>query len=101
MSERAKPMMLPPNWVRRVRPADMEALKALAAQDNHSIIAATHVFEKHGSLVGYASVGSVMLVLPWFDTRQCHAEDSIYYGNHIENMVADSGAELKIGRAHV
>jgi hypothetical protein len=85
--------MLPPNWVRPVTPEDLPALEDQAAQDRHSVIAPTHLFLKHGQPVGYASVGAIMLVLPWFDTRKCMPRDSYFYVNMLENLVAASAAD--------
>lgn len=82
-----------PNWVRRIRADELPALEAQAKSDgNHAIIGATHIFLKHGEPAGYASIGSIALILPWFDTRLCHAKDTIYFGNSMENIAAMAGA---------
>lgn len=77
-------------WMRPIRDCEREKLAALAHSDNHALIAPTHVFVKNGELIGYASVGSVPLILPWFDTRRCKAVDSLYFINQLENLTANA-----------
>lgn len=77
-------------WLRPVRREELGRLATLAERDNHALIAPTHVFEKGSELVGYASIGLVPLVLPWFDTQRCKAADSLYYINQMENLVANA-----------
>lgn len=77
-------------WLRPIRDREAEVLAPLAKADNHALIAPTHVFVKGAELIGYASVGMVPLVLPWFDTRRCKAADSLYFINQMENLVANA-----------
>lgn len=76
-------------WLRPVQEEDYPKLKQLAAADGHELIAPTHVFLKDGEIIGCASIASVALVLPWFDTTKCKARDSLYYINQMENLVAN------------
>lgn len=75
-------------WVRPVRHEDNDVLVALANQDQHAVIAPTHVFVSRGEVVGYVSVGAVPLVLPYFHTTKCQVRDSLYFINHVENLIA-------------
>ena len=86
--------MEPQRWLRPARAEELPALRAAALADNHEIIAPTHVFEKRGEIVGYASLGSVPLVLPWFHTKKCKAADTLYLINQLENLSANSGQKL-------
>lgn len=90
----AKPPMQPANWVRPVTDSDLPQLERLALQDNHALIRPTHVFLKHDEIVGYVSLAAVALVLPWFDSRQCHADDSFYFGNMVENLAQMHGHDV-------
>jgi hypothetical protein len=82
----------PTHWLRRVQPGDMQELTELAHSDQHEVIAPTHVCLKEGRLVGYASLGAVALVLPWFHTAKCTARDSLYFINQGENVMANAFA---------
>lgn len=77
-------------WLRPVREREPEVLAALAKADQHALIAPTHVFVKNGELIGYASLGVVPMILPWFDTRKCKAADSLYFINQLENLAANA-----------
>lgn len=78
----------PRRWLRPVSLQELPALQQQAEQDHHALIAPTHVFVKQNEPVGYASIASVPLVLPWFDTRKCQAADSLYFINVMENLSA-------------
>jgi hypothetical protein len=75
--------------MRPVSLRDVVDLQEHAKADRHEVIAPTHVFVKRGELVGYASVGVVPLMLPWFDTKRCKAADSLYFINVMENLAAE------------
>ena len=55
----------------------IEALRAAAADDNHGVVAPTHVMVKGGEVVGYLSLGAMPTVHLWFDSKQAHASDSL------------------------
>lgn len=76
-------------WMRPVRPEDMPKLRELAQADGHAVLHPTHVFLKDGEIVGCASVVNIPMVLPWFSTEKCHARDSKYFINQMENFVAN------------
>lgn len=78
-------------WLRPLRDANERAeLERLAHEDNHATIEPTHVFVKGSELVGYASIGAIPLVLPWFSTRKCKTRDSLYFINQMENFLANA-----------
>lgn len=79
----------PRHWMRPIQPHDLEVLHERAREDRHEVIAPTHVFTKEGEIVGCVSIGAVPLMLPWFHTRLCHARDSVYYINQMENLAAN------------
>jgi hypothetical protein len=76
-------------WLRPLQAADLPVLEALAAADNHAVIHPTHVFVKHGEIVGCVSLMNIALVLPWFHTEKCTARDSLYFINQLENLTAN------------
>lgn len=76
-------------WMRKIRVGEVGGLAKRAKADNHELVAPSHVFVKHGELVGYASIAQVPLILPWFDTRKCKAADSLYFINQVENLIAE------------
>lgn len=75
-------------WLREVRPEEIETLRRLAEDDNHVLLAASHVFLKGDQPVGYASLANIPLVLPWFHTTRCKPADSLYFINQMENLLA-------------
>lgn len=79
----------PAQWVRQIQPDDFPVLEAVATADNHSVVAPTHVFLKHGQVAGYASVGNVPLVITYFDPS-CRARDSLYFINQLELLVGNA-----------
>jgi hypothetical protein len=76
-------------WMRKIRTEEIEALRDLAQDDKHEVIAPSHVFIKGGEIVGYASIAQVPMVLPWFHTTRCHPADSHYFINQVENLIAE------------
>lgn len=77
------------HWMRPIEEDDWKVLRELAGADNHEVIAPTHVFVKDGQIVGCASIGAVVLLLPWFHTQKCGARDSLYFINQMENLLAN------------
>jgi hypothetical protein len=88
MAPASEPVLGDVPWMRMARESDLPELQSLAENDAHALICPTHVFLKDGKLVGCASVASVPLVLPWFHTERCHARDSRYFINQMENLLA-------------
>lgn len=71
--------------------ADFHAVHVAAEADQHRVIAATHMVEKHGQVVGYCSLGAATPMLVWLDTQQVQARDSLYLLNMAENIAANAG----------
>jgi len=71
--------------------ADFHAVHVAAEADQHQVIAATHMAEKHGQVIGYASIGAVTPMLVWVSTKQVQARDSLYLLNMAENIAANAG----------
>lgn len=82
-------------WVRRVRDEqDQQRLKAVAATDGHQVVAASHVVEREGEIVGYASLGRIHLLNVWVHSRAVRARESLALLNLAENLAAEMGQEL-------
>jgi len=75
-------------WMRPVRAEDIPVLEALAAQDGHSVVLPSHVFEKGGEIVGCISLGRAVFTLPWFHSERCQVRDTLYFVNQAENLAA-------------
>jgi hypothetical protein len=57
--------------------AQIEAVKAAAAADNHTVLAPTHLMLKGEKLLGYLSIAGLPNVHAWFDSKHPHALDSL------------------------
>lgn len=67
--------------LRRFQAADLRPLLTAAAADQHHVATPTHVLERDGKILGYGSIGKVMLISGWTaeavtdeDSRQCLEE---------------------------
>lgn len=77
-----------------IRPIDarqVALLERLAREDNHGVLAPTHVITKSGEIVGYFSVMGVPHVACWLSTKAMNARDSFTALNAVENQVALAG----------
>lgn len=80
--------------VRAIRTeAELAAVRAAAAADAHGVVAATHLVTKGGEVVGYGSIGGLMLLNVWVATGQVRARESAYLLNLAENIARDRGAK--------
>lgn len=73
---------------------DLDELRQLedhAAEDNHIVIGASHVFRKEGEIVGYCSVGHT--IHWWMHTAKCGARDSISAITQMEAILRDRGIQ--------
>lgn len=68
-----------------------EALAAAAKEDAHSVVGATHVITKRGQIVGYASIGSILMLNTWVHSKKVDARDSLEMLNMCENVAAALG----------
>lgn len=78
----------------RVRPItqpEIEVVTKLGLEDDHGIIAPTHVVSDGDVLLGCFSVGSVPLVLPWLDTRLASRFRSAKAFEQVETALRVSG----------
>jgi len=73
------------------RNALVQNLKHAAAQDNHTVIAPTHVVTKGGQIVGYGSLGGMPTLHVWLDSKQVHAVESLRLLETIEAVAASQG----------
>ena len=71
---------------------ELVKLNTEAGWDDHTPILPTHVFDKAGEVVGYASVGALTAVNTWFHSEKMKARDSISAISALENMVRLAGA---------
>jgi Xaa-Pro aminopeptidase len=79
--------------IRPVRSAEeLQALEKAAAADDHTVIAATHLITKGKEIVGYASIGGLVMVNVWMDSQRLKARESCHLINTIENIAANGGA---------
>jgi hypothetical protein len=72
-------------------PAELETLIAVAAEDGHSVVGATHLLTKNGKITGYASLGGIPLMNVWLDSKQMGALDSMLLLRDAEAILADRG----------
>lgn len=79
--------------VRPLRTAEQhQQLLRVAAEDNHLVIGPTHLVTRGEEIVGYGSIGGVMLVTAWVHTGKVRARDSWGLLNTAENLAAGLGA---------
>jgi len=63
--------------IRQVRMGEVDGLRERAAEDDHVVLAPTHVVEKDGKIVGYLSIGAIPIVNVWMDSKQLGPRDSV------------------------
>lgn len=63
--------------IRRIEPNELQELRERAAQDDHVVLAPTHVVEKEGEIVGYLSIGAIPIVNVWMDSQRLGPRDSV------------------------
>lgn len=74
-------------------PQELAELQAVAAEDRHVVIGATHVARKDGRIVGYASVGGILLLNCWADSRRLRPRESFELLWIVERIAAERGAK--------
>ncbi len=72
---------------------DLVALRQAAAEDEHRVVAPTHVIVRGERIVGYASIGAMCLVNCWVDSRTVVARESVECLREIERLAFGTGAE--------
>ena len=82
--------------ITQLKPAELEELLKLAAEDAHGVMYPTHVIRKEGKIVGYISICTTPLVNVWLDSKQVVARDSVQLLNTLENVMRMTGRESYI-----
>lgn len=77
--------------IRRIRDNEISELLERAADDNHVVLAPTHVVEKAGEIVGYLSVGAVPIVNVWMDSRRMGPADSVRVLSQLDAVMDYAG----------
>lgn len=67
---------------------DLARLIEASAQDNHRPICPTHLLEREGEILGYASIGCVPMVFCWVDSRKVRARQSFALLAQAEQLAA-------------
>lgn len=83
------------NKFARIRPvvaADFPVLEALAKEDDHQLIAPSHVVEKDGNIIGFLSIAQIPNVLMWLHTERATPRDAAAVANFFECWLLDRGA---------
>jgi hypothetical protein len=68
-------------------PQVLAALHEKAADDDHMVIAPTHVMVKGGEIIGYLSLAGMPMVHAWFDSGHKHVNDSLKMIEHGETVL--------------
>jgi hypothetical protein len=79
-------------WLRPLAgPADLERLAAAARADNHIVVGPSHVIDRGGEVVGYASLGVVPMLHTWVATGKVGPRESLGLLNCGEMLLANLG----------
>jgi hypothetical protein len=73
---------------------DLAQLKAEAKDDAHDVMAATHVVEQDGKIIGYASIGAIPMVNLWLSSKKQRPRDAMSLLNMVENAAANMGLQV-------
>jgi hypothetical protein len=71
--------------------ARLKELQRAAADDKHNVIVPTHIAEKDGRVIGYASIGALPLVNVWLDSKAGKPRDTLNLLNQVENEAYRQG----------
>lgn len=78
----------------KIRPIrDKEELQKLldnAADDDHTVIGATHLLIKGDEIVGYASISGIPMVHTWCSSKRMTASDSLIAISQLEAILANN-----------
>lgn len=73
-------------------PAKLDALRALAAEDQHVVLNPTHVMVgPEGNIIGYVSLNGLPVVHAWFDSKHKHVRDSVKMIEHSQTILRQQG----------
>ena len=73
--------------IRGFVPTDLEQLSVAAKEDEHLVLAPTHVLEKDGKLVGFLSIAAIPTVFVWMHSKQTGPKDAICVQNFLDNVM--------------
>lgn len=80
--------------IREVHLNDIEPLLAVASEDKHAVLRPTHVAEREGKLIGYASVGAIPLVLFYMHSRDAKPINTFRMEKYCEELVRKAGRPM-------
>ncbi len=69
----------------------LEQLNLAAAEDDHILIAPTHMIEKEGEPIGYVSINGMPMVHWWLHTQKGSAMDTLRIMVQLESEAAKMG----------
>lgn len=72
-------------------PDTLKRLQAAAANDQHMVIAPTHLMVRGDKIIGYLSLNGLPVVQCWFDRQAGHASDSLKMIEHGETIFREQG----------
>ena len=70
----------------------LKELSEAAAADNHVVLGPTHLVVRGDKIVGYGSLGGLVTLHVWLDSKSVHAGDSVRMLETAEALLADKGA---------
>lgn len=79
--------------LRPITVEDLPALRQAAGEDEHRVVAPTHVIVRGERIVGYVSIGAMCLVNAWVDSRTVVARESVECLREAERLAFEAGAQ--------
>ena len=76
--------------------AALHDLVEAAKQDDHVVIAPTHIGTKHDQVVGYMSLGGAPMLHVWLASDRVHAGEAVRLLETAEAMLADKHTGLVV-----
>jgi len=74
-----------------IRQEDLQPLYKAAAEDNHVVVAPTHVVSRDGEIIGYYSINAIPHVEWWLHTEKVKALTSIRLLNQVSTAMSKCG----------
>lgn len=71
---------------------EIQRLVTAAAEDDHIVVAPTHIVIKNDEIVGYASLGAIRMVNVWVHSKKVNKFESVRLLNEAENILRAGGA---------
>lgn len=79
--------------IRFITQEDIEELVAKANDDNHKVVAPTHVVVKDGEIAGYLSHGAIPTVHVWLSTKKIDSRDTVHILPMMEQIAMEKGSQ--------